>query len=31
MGAAPPEVKPALELILKRGKERLAALESGKK
>jgi predicted Zn-dependent peptidase len=31
MGGAPPEVKPALELILKRGRERLAALESGKK
>jgi predicted Zn-dependent peptidase len=30
-GGAPPEVKPALDLILKRGKERLAALESGKK
>ena len=31
MGGAPAEVKPALELILKRGRERLAALESGKK
>jgi predicted Zn-dependent peptidase len=31
MGGAPPEIKPALELILKRGRERLAALESGKK
>jgi predicted Zn-dependent peptidase len=31
MGGAPPEIKPALELMLKRGKERLAALESGKK
>ena len=31
LAGAPPEVKPALELILKRGKERLAALESGKK
>jgi predicted Zn-dependent peptidase len=31
MGGAPPEVKPALDLILKRGRERLAALESGKK
>ena len=28
---APPEMKPALDLILKRGRERLAALESGKK
>lgn len=31
MGGAPPEVKPALEFILKRGQERLAALQSGKK
>ncbi|HET9317796.1 MAG TPA: pitrilysin family protein [Vicinamibacteria bacterium] len=31
MGGAPAEVKSALELILKRGRERLAALESGKK
>jgi hypothetical protein len=31
LGGAPAEVKPALELILKRGRERLAALESGKK
>jgi hypothetical protein len=31
MGGAPPDVKPALELILKRGRERLAVLESGKK
>jgi predicted Zn-dependent peptidase len=30
-GQAPPEVKPALELILKRAQERLAALEGGKK
>jgi predicted Zn-dependent peptidase len=31
MGGAPPEIKPALELMLKRGQEKLAALESGKK
>lgn len=31
LGGAPPEIKPALELMLKRGRERLAALESGKK
>ena len=31
MGGAPAEIKPALELMLKRGRERLAALESGKK
>ena len=30
-GQAPPEMKPAIELILKRAQERLAALESGKK
>ncbi|PYQ20206.1 MAG: hypothetical protein DMF81_19320 [Acidobacteria bacterium] len=28
---APPEMKPAIELILKRAQERLAVLESGKK
>jgi predicted Zn-dependent peptidase len=31
MDGAPPEIKPALELMLKRGRERLAALESGRK
>jgi predicted Zn-dependent peptidase len=31
LGGAPPEIKPALELMLKRGQEKLAALESGKK
>jgi hypothetical protein len=31
LGGAPPEVKPALELMLKRGRERLAVLESGRK
>jgi predicted Zn-dependent peptidase len=31
MGGAPEEIKPALALMLKRGRERLAALESGKK
>jgi predicted Zn-dependent peptidase len=30
-GQAPPEIKPALELVLKRAQERLAALEAGKK
>jgi predicted Zn-dependent peptidase len=30
-GQAPPEMKPALDLILKRAQERLAALEAGKK
>jgi hypothetical protein len=30
-GQVPPEMKPAIELILKRAQERLAALESGKK
>jgi hypothetical protein len=30
-GQAPPEMKAAIELILKRAQERLAALESGKK
>jgi predicted Zn-dependent peptidase len=31
VGGAPEEIKPALELMLKRGREKLAALESGKK
>ena len=30
-GQAPPEMKPAVELILKRAEERLASLQSGKK
>jgi hypothetical protein len=30
-GQAPPEMKPAIDLIVKRAQERLAALESGKK
>jgi len=30
-GQAPPEMKAAVELIVKRAQERLAALESGKK
>jgi hypothetical protein len=30
-GQAPPEMKPALDLVLKRAQERLAALEAGKK
>jgi hypothetical protein len=31
MGQAPAEVRPALELVLKRARERLSALEGGKK